>query len=221
MLEKMIIDTAEKLRLTSQSMPKVWNGRESILKMRDAGFKYWRQEEWIDFYFKFLCQKHFAGIIDMPGKKYGNTEFDAFREISWDFKTDSINPGPYSVTANDAEAITNTINDYGYYGMILAIGEVEYDEDTSFKKWHDDLSGEVSKYETNKINAGIMSRTRKTGFVLKEIYFICLANETLHQCGGLLQDYSGKTESNILNPKDVIIDIGEIPNTAFVASEGF
>ena len=54
MLKKMIIDTAEKLRLASQSIPKVWDGRESILKMRDTGFKYWRQEEWIEFYFKFL-----------------------------------------------------------------------------------------------------------------------------------------------------------------------
>ncbi|MYB93018.1 hypothetical protein F4054_04580 [Candidatus Poribacteria bacterium] len=221
MLEKMIIDTAEKLRLVSQSMPKVWDGRESILEMRDTGFEYWRQEEWIEFYFKFLCQKHFHNIIDTPGKKYGNTEFDAFREISWDFKVDSVDPGTYSVTANDAEAIANTINDYGYYGMILAIGEVVYGEEISFKKWYDDLRGEVGKYETNKINAGIMSRTRKTGFVLKGIYFICFDNETLHLCGGLLQDYSGKTESNILNPKDVIIDIGEIPNTAFVTSEGF
>ena len=58
MLEKMIIDTAEKLRFASQSMPKVWDGRESILEMRDTGFEYWRQEEWIEFYFKFLCQKH-------------------------------------------------------------------------------------------------------------------------------------------------------------------
>ena len=162
----MIIDTAERLKLASQSMPKVWNGRESILEMRDTGFKYWRQVEWIEFYFKFLCQKHFAGIIDMPGKKYSNTEFDAFREISWDFKVDSIDAATYSVRANDAEAIVNTIKDYGYYGILLAIGEVEYGEEISFKKWYDDLRGEVSKYETNKINAGIMSRTRKTGFVL-------------------------------------------------------
>ena len=44
----------------------------------------------IDFYFKFLCQKHFDGIIDIPGKKYGTAEFDAFREISWDFKVDQL-----------------------------------------------------------------------------------------------------------------------------------
>ena len=217
----MIIDTTEKLRLASQSIPKVWDGRESILEMRDAGFKYWRQEEWIEFYFKFLCQKHFAGIIDMPGKKYGNTDFDAFRDISWDFKVQAANTASYNIITNDAEAIADAINTHGYYGIILAIGEVEYGEGISFKKWHDDLRGEVSKYETNKINTGIMSRTRKTGFILKGIYFICFDNETLHLCGGLLQGYSGKTESNILNPKDVIIDIDQIPNTAFVTSEGF
>ena len=89
-----------------------------------------------------MCQKHFTGIIDIPGKKYGITEFDAFREISWDFKVDSVDPGAYSVPANGAGAITDTLSDYGYYGIILAIGDMEFDDKkTSFKKWHDELRG--------------------------------------------------------------------------------
>ena len=222
MLQKMIIDTAEKLRLASQSMPKVWDGRGSILEMRDAGFEYWRQEEWIEFYFKFLCQKHFAGIIDMPGKKYDNTEFDAFREISWDFKVDSVDPGAYSVTANDAEAVADTITDYGSYGMIVAIGDMEYDDkETSFKKWHDEIRGRVSKYDTNKINNGIMSQTRKTAFTLEEIHFICFNSETLHQCCGLFQNHFGETDNNKLSRKEIRIDIGEIPDAAFIVLENF
>ena len=221
MLEKIIIETVEKLRLASQNMPKVWDGRESILEMKDANFKYWKQMEWMDFYFKFLCQKHFTGIIDMPGKKYGITGFDAFREISWDFKVDSVDPGAYSVNANDSEAIAGTINNYGYYGIILAIGSMEYDEEMSFKKWHDELRGKVSKYDTNKINNGIMSRTRKTIFILEEIHFICFNNETVHQCCGFLQDCAIKADSNRPKEKEVIIDIGEIPDVAFVSTENF
>ena len=38
-----------------------------------------RQMEWMGFYFEFLCFQNYANIIDMPGKKYGNTEFDAFK----------------------------------------------------------------------------------------------------------------------------------------------
>lgn len=222
MLKKMIIDTAEKLRFASQSMPKVWDGRKSILKMRDIGFKYWRQEEWIEFYFKFLCQKHFAGIIDIPGKKYGNTEFDAFHKISWDFRADSTDSITYSVTANDAEAIVDTLNGYGYYGKILAIGNMEFDDrETSFKKWHDELRGRVSKYDTNKINNGVMSRTRNTAFVLEEIHFICFDSEVLHQCCGLLQDSFGGIGNNRLKRREIIVDIRKIPDASLIAKEIF
>ena len=222
MLEKMIIDTAEKLRFASQNMPKIWDGRESIPEMRDTGFKYWRQAEWIEFYFKFLCQKHFDGIIDMPGEVYMDTRFDAFREISWDFKVDSVDPGAYSVTVNDAESIADTLSGYGYYGIILAIGDMEFDDkETSFKKWHDELREKVSKYDTYKINSGIMSQTRKTAFTLKEIHFICFNSETLHQCCGLFQDCFRGIDSNRAKRKEVRINIGKIPDVAFVTTEEF
>ncbi len=221
MLERMIIDIVEKLRLASQNMPTVWDGRESILEMKGADFKHWKQMEWMDFYFKFLCQKYFGSIIDIPGKKYGITEFDAFGEISWDFKVDSIDHGAYSVTANDAEAITDTLSGHGCYGIILAIGNIEFDDkETSFKKWHNELRGEVSKYETNKINSGIMARTRKTAFTLEEIYFVCFDSKALQKCCGMLQDSFGNTGSK-LKRKEIIIDICKIPNASLVATEIF
>ena len=222
MLEKKIIDTIEKLRITSQNMPKVWDGRSAILEMKAAGSRQWRQMEWMGFYFEFLCQTHFEGIINMPGKKYGNKEFDAFREISWDFKVDSTDTATHSVIANDAEAISDTISDYGSYGMILAIGAMEYDDKkTNFKKWHDELREQIGKYETNRINRGAMSRTRGTAFALEKIHFICFDSEMLHQCCGLLQNYFGETDINKLKRKEVIIDPDEIPDSALIATEGF
>ena len=217
----MIVDTAEKLRLASQSMPKVWNGRESILKMRDTGFKYWRQEEWIEFYFKFLCQKHFAGIIDMPGKKYNNTEFDAFREISWDFKAHAANTTNHTVITNDAETIVNTISHYGYYGVILVIGEVDYnDEERIFRKWQNRLISKQYRQEINRINKGAMSRYYKIGFVLSEIHFICLNGETLNQCSGLFQTGFRNTDGSSKRTK-ITINIHKIPDAALVATEIF
>ncbi|RKU22722.1 hypothetical protein C6499_19585 [Candidatus Poribacteria bacterium] len=221
MLEKMIIDTAEKLRLASQSMPKIWDGRESILEMRDIGFKYWRQVEWIEFYFKFLCQKHFAGIIDMSSEIYKNTRFDAFREIPWDFKAQAANTVNYNIITNDVEGIADAINTHGYYGIILAIGDVEYDETKTFKKWHDKLRKDICEYETNRINRGVMSRTRKTAFVLEEIHFICFDGETLRGCCGLLQDSVGRTGSNRLKRGEIIVDIRKIPDASLIAKEIF
>ena len=200
-------------------MPKVWDGRKSILEMKDVDFEHWRQMEWIDSYFKFLCQKYFADIIDMPGKRYNITKFDAFCEISWDFKVDSVDGGAYSVTANDAEAIADTISDYGSYGMIVAIGDIKCDDkETSFKKWHDKIIGRVSKHDASKINNGVMSRTRIRAFTLEEIHFICFNSETLHQCCGLFRAGFGDTDGDRIKLKEVRIDTSKIPDAAFVTS---
>ena len=221
MLEKMIIETVEKLRLASQNMPKVWDGRRSILEMKDANFRYWRQMEWMDSYFKFLCQKHFTGIIDMPGKKYSITEFDAFREISWDFKTHAANTTNHTIITNNAKVIGNTISDYGYYGVILAIGEVDYnDEERTLKKWQNDLTLKQYQYEINRINKGAMSRYCKIGFVLSEIHFICLNSETLNQCSGLFQTGFGSADSSSRRTK-ITINIRKVPNAALVSTEIF
>lgn len=221
MIDKKIVDIVEKLRFASQNMPKVWDGRNAILEMKEAGSRQWRQMEWMGFYFEFLCQKHFDSIIDMPGKKYGNTEFDAFREISWDFKAHAANTTRHDVIANDAEAIANTISDYGYYGMILAIGEVEYnDEERTFKQWHDQLKEGISQYEINRINRGAMSRRRKTEFVLSEIHFICLNSETLSQCSGSFQKGFRNADGSARQAK-VMLNIRKIPDAALVATENF
>ena len=219
MLKKKIVNTIQQLRLASQQMPKIWNGRKSILEMKDAGFKQWHQIEWLDFYFKFLCQKHFDSIIDMLGQKCGNMKFDAFREIPWDFKTHAANTTNHNIITNDAETIVNTISDYGYYGVILAIGEVEYnDEENTFKKWQNQLTLKQCQYEMNRINRGAMSRSRKIQFVLSEIHFICLNGETLNQCSGLFQTGFRNSDGTSKGPK-IVINIRKIPDAALVATE--
>lgn len=220
MINEKIVDTVEKLQNASQNMPKVWDGRSAILEMKEGGSTQWRQMEWMGFYFEFLCETRFDGIIDMPGKKYGNTTFDAFCEISWDFKTHAANTTRHDVVTNDVEAIVNTISDYGYYGMILAIGEVEYnDEERSLKKWHDELKEGISKYETNRINRGAMSRRRKTEFILSEIHFICLNSETLDQCSSLY--HQGRNSNGKPRPPKFNVNIQKIPDSALVATEEF
>ena len=76
MIDQTILSTVDELRIASRNIPKVWDGRESIIEMKDSGSRHWRQMEWMGFYFEFLCQKFFSEIIDIPGKKYGRTEFD-------------------------------------------------------------------------------------------------------------------------------------------------
>ncbi len=219
-LNQKIVDTIEQLQLVSQNMSKIWDGRSSILEMKDGGSKDWKQMEWMGFYFEFLCQTHFDGIIDMPGKKYRNTTFDAFCEISWDFKAHAANTTRHDVITNDVEAIKSTLDDYGYYGIILAIGEVEYnDEQRTFKKWHDELKGRISKYEINRINRGAMSRRRKTEFILSEIHFICLNIQTLDQCSSIYQQ--GRNSNGRPRPPKFNLNVQKIPDSALAATVEF
>lgn len=221
MLPKTITDTVENLRLAAQNMPKVWDGRAAILEMKNAGYKHWRQMEWIGFYFQFLCEKHFDGLVEMPGVTYGRTEFDAFHQISWDFKAHASNTTTHNVIANDAEAIANTLSDYGYYGLILAVGEVEYnDEERTFKNWHDQLKEGISQYELNRIERGAISRRRKTEFALSEIHFICLNSETLSQCSGSFQEGFRNADGSPRRAK-VMINIAKVPDAALAATEDF
>ena len=219
-LNEKTVDIVEQLRLASQNMPKIWDGRSAILEMKEGGSNNWRQMEWMGFYFEFLCQIRFDGVIDMPGKTYRHTTFDAFCEISWDFKAHAANTTRHDVITNDVEAIKNTLDDYGYYGIILAIGEVEYnDEQRTFKKWHDELKEGISKYEINRINRGAMSRRRKTEFILSEIHFICLNSETLNQCSSIYNQ--GRNSDGSPRRPKFNLNIPKIPDSALAVTVEF
>ena len=216
-----IVDTVEALQVATRSLPKVWDGRNAILEMKEGGSRHWRQMEWQGWYFEFKCQSLFQDILQMPGKKYGNVEFDAFAEITWDFKSHAANTTSHRIITNDTEAIVNTIDDYGYYGLILAIGEVKYnDEEETFKKWHDTLKGGASNYEKKRINRGAMSRTRKTEFTLSEIHFACFNHDSLEHCSGSFQKGFRNADGSPRREK-VTINIQRIPDESLIATEIF
>ena len=181
MLNQKIVDTTESLRLASRNIPKKWGGKKAILEMKEGGSRHWRQTEWQGWYFQYLCESLFKGILDMPGKKYGKTEFDAFSEITWDFKSHASNSTTHDIICNDTEAILKTIDDYGYYGLILAVGEAKYnDKDGTFRTWHQDLKGGKSTYTLDREKRGKKPKTRKTEFVLLEIHFVCFVLILMH-----------------------------------------
>ncbi len=164
---------------------KRWEGRRSILEMKDAGFPHWRQMEWIGFYFQFLCEHYLTGMVQIPGPKYGKVGFDGFRDVPWDFKAHAMNTSSHEIIVNDSSAIASAIQEYGMVGLILALGKVEYnDEDRRmFQKWHDALKGGKSKYVRERIKRGAWSRLRKVSFDLQQISFIKITDATLVKCG--------------------------------------
>jgi hypothetical protein len=168
----------------------VWDGRKSILEMKESGFPHWKQMEWIGWYFQFLCERFLKDIVEIPGPKFGNVRFDGFLKIPWDFKDHAINTSSHQIIVNDSEATAIGIEKFGSVGLILAMGIVEYnDEQRTFQKWHEALKGGKSKYELERIKRGAWSRLRKTEFNLEQISFIKIDDNVLIKCGSFQRDF--------------------------------
>lgn len=185
------LDLSKEIGEKFKGLPKNWDGKISILEMKKSGFPHWKQMEWIGFYFQFLCQKYLSGFMKTPGPKYGKAEFDGFKDIPWDFKAHAMNTSSHQIIVNDSEAIANGIRDYGEVGLILALGEVFYNdrEKRKFQKWHEKLMGGKSKYSEERIKRGAWSRLRKVSLNLEQISFIRITDDTLIKCGSFQKDF--------------------------------
>lgn len=174
-----------------KTISKNWDGKKAILEMKNSNFNQWKQMEWIGFYFEFLCQKYLKSIGMEPHKiKYGNTSFDGFLEIPFDFKSHALNTERHEIVINDTEAITKAIEKYGYIITIIALGKVKYnDKNRSFQKWHEKIKGGKSKYELERIKRGAWSRLRKTEFNIQEIIFVKINKGTLDKSGSFQKNF--------------------------------
>ena len=126
-LERLLID-----------IPVFWDSRKAILEMQKAGYKQWKQMEWIGWYFEFLCSVKLFPVLQMPGPELGKTIFDGFSEVPWDFKVhpnkNAKGKGNDRVPINDRVAMKNAIKKIGGVGIIFATGEATYnDSDRSFQ----------------------------------------------------------------------------------------
>jgi len=200
-------ETAQSIgNLLSDSVQKHWDGKDCILQMKRSGNRQWKQMEWIGFYFQFCCETCLDRILEIPGPKYGRAEFDGFLGIPWDFKAHAMNTSSHQIIVNDSEAIAEGIKQFGSVGVILALGQVIYnDENRAFQKWHQDLKGGRSKYEVERMERGAWSRLRKTHFDLQQISFIEITDKTLVKCGSFQNDFRNSNASP-RRPK-VLIDL--------------
>jgi len=168
--QSLISDLSTALR----AFPSQWDGKRAILEMKESGSRNWRQMEWIGWYFEYLCQQYLIPVIEMPGPNYGKARFDGICETPWDFKCHASNTSSHRIIVNDLEAVELACKEYGAIGVILAVGEVVYNdkETRAFQTWHDTLKGKESAYVKARKERGAWSRLRKVGLTLEEIHLI-------------------------------------------------
>ncbi|MBI3501631.1 MAG: hypothetical protein HY063_07540 [Bacteroidetes bacterium] len=207
MPEKIYQEIAKRFR----KIQKVWNGKDSIIEMRDSEFSHWKQMEWIGFYFQYLCEKHLNDIFEFQTPRYNNVSFDGLFKIPFDFKAHAMNTSSHQIIVNDSEAIANAIKEYGKVGLLLALGKVEYnDEKRIFQKWHEKVKGGLSEYTKKRISRGAWSRLRKVEFDLQQISFIEISDKTLIKCGSFQENFRNSDGSP--RRKKVLLDLEKIEN---------
>jgi hypothetical protein len=200
-------DVGEAVRLI-KTFPRHWEGRETILKMKEADYG-WKQVEWWAFYFELLFQQANAerGYFTIPGEKFGSTTFDVKGACDWDLKGKATKTDSESAILNDTSAVDATIEKHGRYGVMIALCDVEYnDDDRAFQRWREELQGGKSKYQLEREKRTAHSRYRKTQADLKEVLFLCFDKDTIQECGTMRQ---GRNSNAKPRPLKYMVDLEE------------
>jgi hypothetical protein len=178
----------------------LWDAFECTTTMKDEGSNQWRQMEWIGFYFEHVCQSKLAGILDIPGPRYGNVGFDAFGSVPWDFKSHVSGKSKHTLIVNDSIAIHDAVAEYGFISLLIVQGGAEMDTDGKFVQWHNELKGKKSSYVKSRENRGAPSRARKILFMPEEI-LICRIDEKTLQSAGQFQKNMRNSDGTRRNVK--------------------
>lgn len=177
------MEITELVEVIKQKFPNTFNGKEAITILKQNNFN-WRQMQWAGFYTQYLMGMLMTGQCPDKawGNTYGHTTFDAqLNGIDVDFKTHSINkpngkPSPPWVICNDWDATKQSIRKNGLMYLIVPNIEFIYDNDGSFKMWHDTLKGEQSAYCKKQKRS---SRKRKVHGSVKNVSIYRLTEEML------------------------------------------
>jgi hypothetical protein len=162
-----------------QKLPKFWDGKTSILELKNADFQ-WRQMEWWAFYFEYKVKQILQNKFSFPGDKFGNVAFDLKGAINWDLKASAIKTDNHKIILNDKIAMEKSVEKEIFHGEIIALCDVEYNDiDRTFQKWHSELKGGKSNYEIKREERTSISRYRKTKADLIEIIVVVFKKEDL------------------------------------------
>ncbi|MCS6939053.1 MAG: hypothetical protein NZM94_07270 [Roseiflexus sp.] len=204
-----IEDICIAMRLLS-NMPVEWDGRESVLELKYVNYN-WRQMEWWSFYFEYLCFCRLQSYFSIPGDSFGKVKtasFDLKRTINWDLKAKAVKSDDHRSILNDKNAIDKSIEKHGAHGFIVALCDVEYnDDDRTFQKWHEELKGGKSKYEEEREKRTSVSRYRKTRAKLLEILFLVVTSENKNE----LHEYrQGRNSNGRPRPPKYMLDYDQV-----------
>ncbi|GMO62569.1 MAG: hypothetical protein Ta2D_09080 [Rickettsiales bacterium] len=194
------------LQSAFKTFPTHWDGRESILELKQADYN-WRQMEWIGWYFEYKAKQILKNDF-AQGDKYENITFDLKKTINWDLKSSAIKTDNHKIILNDKIAMDLSIKEHKYHGEIIALCDVMYNDDNrTFQQWHTELKGGKSDYEKDREQRTSVSRYRKTQATLTEILLLVIQEKDLDNL--LIMKQGRNSDGNPRNEK-YMIDLEKI-----------
>ena len=189
------------------NLPLEWDGKASILEMKEADFQ-WKQMEWWGFYFELLCFRRLQKLFEVPGDRIGTVTFDAKLACNWDLKAKAIKSDDHRCILNDKTAMETSIERNGVHGVILGLCDVEYNDiNRTFQQWHSELKGGLSKYEKDRIGRTAVSRYRKTKAQLSEILFLRIDKSNLELLETMRQ---GRNSNGAARPEKYMLNLDKL-----------
>lgn len=138
-------------------------------------YQHWRQMEWIESYFNYLCEKKLSGLLQIPGPVYHQRTFNALLEIPWIFKVYIQNTGNQKIILADADLITQGLSDFHQIGIIIATGVVEY--------YRKEMPEKEDKIKIRQKKQVMRKELRQHSiFNLKHIHFIPFSFNSIQKC---------------------------------------
>lgn len=184
------------------------DGKVAILEMKEAKYPRWKEMEWPAYYISFILEEKLTGRMDI--KREGKRV--CFKgDYLWDARLKSSESNSSWVPLTDVRNIDKNFADETGFGLIIIIVLYKYDEDGSFREWHEKEKGGSSEY-TKKIELeGRKPRRRKTyAFLIEGNAYYFPSYEDFRsgvQQGWLDEDFARtmrNSNENSRNPKYAI-----------------
>ena len=156
-------------------------------------YLHWRQMEWVEAYFNFLCEKKLSNLLHFPEPAYSQMHFPTLMEIPWIFKSYIQNTGNRKIILSDASLVVQTLTSYHEIGVIIASGLIRYPEKEIEEKKKEGNHFGKSK---EKIKTVIKELRQHSEFILKEIHFVPVSYDFLETCE-TFQPKEVKSEENL------------------------
>lgn len=170
----------ERLATTLTKFPSYLDGKQCVTEMKNAGDRNSNQMYWHGWFCQYWCKEHFKYTMIVPSPisyKNGKVRFDAFfNNCDIDFK--AHDEREEIIPLNDTQGILEAITKIGKVRFIIFLGRLIPDSDGSFKRWHDQLKGGLSKYELDRVKRGAKSRGRFKAFEVNRISMFDIDEES-------------------------------------------